>query len=36
VRGRASLTERARQKACRLVGKDGLDVATVATMFGVG
>ncbi len=36
VRGRASLTERARQEACRLVGEDGLDVAAVATSLGVG
>ena len=36
VRGRASLTERARREACRLVGEDGLDVAAVATTLGVG
>lgn len=36
LRGRASLTERARQEACRLVGEDGLDVAAVATTLGVG
>jgi transposase len=36
VRTRASLTERARREACRLVGEDGLDVAAVATMLGVG
>ena len=33
---RASLTERARREACRLVGEDGLDVAAVATQLGVG
>jgi transposase len=36
VRPRASLTERARQEACRLVGDDGQDVAAVATTLGVG
>ncbi len=36
VRGRASLTERARREACRLVGDDGQDVAAVATTLGVG
>ncbi len=36
VRPRASLTERARREACRLVGEDGLDVAAVATTLGVG
>ncbi len=36
VRTRASLRERARQEACRLVGEDGLDVAAVAAMLGVG
>jgi len=36
VRPRASLTERARQEACRLVGRDGLDVAAVAATLGVG
>lgn len=36
VRPRASLTERARREACRLVGEDGLDVAAVAVLFGVG
>ena len=36
VRGRASLTERARREACRLVGEDGLDVAAVAATLGVG
>ena len=36
VRPRASLTERARREACRLVGEDGLDVAAVAALFGVG
>ena len=30
IRTRASLIERARQEACRLVGEDGLDVAAVA------
>ena len=36
LRPRSSLSERARREACRLVGADGLDVAAVATMFGVG
>ena len=36
VRPRASLTERARREACRLVGEDGLDVAAVAAGLGVG
>jgi transposase len=36
VRRRASLTERARREACRLVGEDGLDVAAVAATLGVG
>ncbi len=36
IRSRASLTERARREACRLVGEDGLDVVAVATQFGVG
>jgi transposase len=36
VRSRASLTERARREACRLVGEDGLDVAAVASTLGVG
>ncbi|MBA3249018.1 MAG: transposase family protein, partial [Geodermatophilaceae bacterium] len=36
LRPRASLSERARRAACRLVGAAGLDVAAVATMFGVG
>jgi transposase len=36
VRPRSSLTERARQEACRLVGEDGLDVAAVAATLGVG
>jgi transposase len=36
VRPRASLTERARREACRLVGDDGLDVAAVASTLGVG
>ena len=36
VRGRASLTRRARRQGCRLVGEDGLDVAAVAAMLGVG
>jgi len=30
------VTERARQEACRLVGEDGLAVAAVAAMLGVG
>ncbi len=33
---RASLTERARREACRLVGEDGLDVAAIAVTLGVG
>jgi hypothetical protein len=36
IGARASLTERARREACRLVGEDGLDVAAVATTLGVG
>jgi hypothetical protein len=36
VRPRASLTQRARRAACRLVGEDGLDVAAVAALLGVG
>ncbi len=36
VQPRASLTERARREACRLVGEDGLDVAAVADLLGVG
>ncbi len=36
VRPRASLTERARREACRGVGEDGLDVAAVADLLGVG
>ncbi len=36
VAPRASLTERARQEACRLVGDDELDVASVAALLGVG
>jgi len=36
IRTRASLTERARREACRLVGEDGLDVAAVATTLRVG
>ncbi len=36
IRARASLTERARREACRLVGEDGLDVAGVADLLGVG
>ncbi|MDP9461861.1 MAG: hypothetical protein M3Q22_16935, partial [Actinomycetota bacterium] len=36
IRPRASLTERARREACRLVGEDGLDVAAVAAQLGVG
>jgi len=33
---RSSLTERARRQACRLVGEDQQDVASVAVMLGVG
>ncbi len=36
IRPRASLAERARREACRLVGEDGLDVAAVADQLGVG
>lgn len=36
LRPRASLSERARAEACRLVGQDGLDVAAVAAALGVG
>jgi len=36
LRPRASLSERARAEACRLVGADGLDVAAVAAALGVG
>jgi transposase len=36
LRPRSSLSERARQEACRLVGDDGLDVAAVAAALGVG
>jgi len=36
LRPRASLPERARAEACRLVGADGLDVAAVAAALGVG
>ncbi len=36
IQPRASLTERARREACRLVGEDGLDVAAVADQLGVG
>ncbi len=36
IRPRASLTERARREACRLIGEDGLDVAAVAAQLGVG
>ncbi len=36
IRPWASLTERARREACRLVGEDGLDVAGVAAQLGVG
>lgn len=36
VRPRASLTGWARREACRLVGEDGLQVAAVAVLFGVG
>ncbi len=35
IRPRASLTERARREAVRLVGEDGLDVATVTAQLGV-
>jgi transposase len=36
IRSRASLTERARAEACRRVGEDGHDVASVAVEYGVG
>jgi transposase len=36
IRARSSLTERARREACRLVGEDQQDVASVAVMLGVG
>ena len=36
LRPRASLSERARAEACRLVGADGLDVAAVTATLGVG
>ena len=36
IRPRSSLTERARREACRLVGEDQQDVASVAVMLGVG
>ncbi len=36
IRPRASLTERAREEACRRVGQDGHSVAQVAAAFGVG
>ncbi len=36
IQPRASLTERARREACRLVGEDGLNVAAVADHLGVG
>jgi len=36
IRPRSSLTERARRQACRLVGEDQQDVASVAVMLGVG
>jgi transposase len=36
VRPRSCLTERARREACRLVGEDQQDVASVAVMLGVG
>jgi transposase len=36
VRPRMALTERARAKACRRVGRDGHSVASVARDFGVG
>jgi transposase len=35
LRPRSSLTERARREACRLVGEDQQDVASVAVMLGV-
>jgi len=36
IRPRSSLTERARREACRLVGEDQQDVASVALMLAVG
>lgn len=36
IRARSSLTERARREACRLVGEDQQDVASVAVLLGVG
>ena len=36
IRARASLTERARQEACRRVGQDGHSVSQVAADLGVG
>ncbi len=36
IRPRSSLTERARREACRLVGEDQQDVASVAVLLGVG
>lgn len=36
IRPRNSLTERACREACRLVGEDQQDVASVAVMLGVG
>lgn len=36
IRPRSSLTERARREACRLIGEDQQDVASVAVMLGVG
>lgn len=36
LRARSSLTERARREACRLVGEDQQDVASVAVLLGVG
>jgi transposase len=34
--GRMAMTERARARACRRVGRDGHSVAAVARDFGVG
>jgi len=36
IRPRMALTERARAEACRRVGQDGHDVASVAAEYGVG
>ena len=36
IAGRAVLTERAREAACRWVGRDGLSVAAVAREYGTG